>query len=972
MWHQISAKSFWDRVVKICLLSTIFFCSPDICAQNSYKISPEDQRYKDQTLEAFERVAAIHDQKKHYAEAARILAANRKLIEGRPVWDDPWLRQKTMAIQWFMEGRTAKFLNQFEQARNFLARAKEHFQILEDQDRPNSNMINVLGDLGTLHGSIGELEDSERYHKLSLEKVSQYLRDSVNKIHPIDSAFPFSGLGNIYLEKSTANRGYLEAENMADLRNARSYFEKSLQIRLADSSKSPDYEKIALSCENLALCLLRMDSLDRAMQYADQARRYLKQAEDTDRNEISYLNMLYGEIFMRKGEYVRAEAEFRAAFKIRNQSKYKFPPFLYGPLNGMAQAAEKQNDLARALQLCERAYQLFATAPATETEIRDLPFKAPKIDVLSTKAHILSRMGRKQEALSTYFAIADLAANLRGEAPTEQAQFHTSGNDLVLNAHCEGIHLALELYKMTKNTAFFDQAFELSERSKAVVLLESFRKNQFLQHSIRGMDEKEAIPFIKLQQQDMEISRLKRIQGNERNLKLASDLGDTIMRLQRQYQISLQSLKKNYQGKFPAILRAFEHQSTISPVQVQQQILSKDSSQAMISYTLCRGRLSVLLLTAERRHAVEVDLDDAFHQKLKTLIGMLRTQGGHLQNEAADFQRISQSIYQVLVAPYMEWLDEQGIRRLIVIPDGQLSYLSFDALLKPGPPKNTFRALKNDFLTWRFYLSYEYSATILKERQDRHRSLKSNRVGVFAPNRFAGAIDLPKNSKAAMQICRATSGISYEYQEATRAHFLAGTDSFNVIIAATHSIADDQHPANSVMLLADPNNPEQNDSLFAYEFYHSPLHVNHLFLASCETGMGKLRRGEGVLSLARGITAAGCASATVSLWKVAEDSVTTGDIMWYYFENLAQNIDKDIALGEAKRKFLSGDHEEGDWPYRPYFWAELIITGDTAPTPMPWQENRDFRLVHVLILAAILLLGGWMLSRWWRKKRGSR
>lgn len=958
MWHKISAKSFLVGVLKTCLVGIIFFCPLAIYAQDSSDISSADKLIRDQANAVFSQVWFIQDGKGDYAEAARILAINRKRIETRP-WDDILVGKKTLALQCLMEGSTAKSLNQFEKARGCLAQAKKLYQDLEDQKYPSSNMINVLLQLGTLHESIGELDISQRYQELVLEKVSQYIRDSVKSIRRIDSAFAYSGLGNIYLEKSTANQGYLESENMAILQKARGYYEKSLRIRL-DSSEDSNFEKIALSYENLALCLLKMDSLDKAMQFANLARLNLRNANVTDPNEKSYLSILYGEIFMRKGDFVKAEAEFQAAFKMRNQSEYKFPPSLYGPLNGMAQAAEKQGHLPRALQLCNRADRLFGSGT---NSLRELPFKAQKIEVLSTKAGILSQMGNTRDALKTYLEIADLAANLRGEAPTEQAQFHTTGNDLVLNAHCEGIHLALELYELTDDSSFFDQAFELSEKSKAVVLLESFRKNQFLQRSIRGMDEKESIPFRKLQEQDMEISRLKRIQGNERNLRVAGALGDTIMRLQQQYQINFQSLKENYQGKFPAILAAFEQQSSISPTQVQQQILKRDSSRAMISYTLCRGRLSTLILTHKERHAHEMNLSADFHQDLAALIGMLRTQGGHQANEAANFQRISQSIYAVLIAPHLTFLDEQGIRRLIVIPDGQLSYLSFDVLLKPGQPKNSFRALKDDFLILDYYLSYEYSATILKERQDRHRKFKSNRVGVFAPTEFAGANDLPKNSKAAKRICRATRGILYEHEEATQKNFLAGTDSFNVIIAATHSIADDQHPFNSVMLFSDSLDNQQNDSLFAFEFYHSPLNVNHLFLASCETGLGKLRRGEGVLSLARSITAAGCASATVSLWKVAEDSVTTGDIMLNYFENLSQNMDKDIALGEAKRQFLRGDHKEGDWPYRPYFWAELTITGDTAPTPMPWQENRGIGMVPAMILGGILLILGWVMRR---------
>jgi CHAT domain-containing protein len=967
MWHEPSAKSFLIRTLKICLFGALFFISPKIQAQTTSAISTADKELKDKTTAAFILASGIQEGNGNYSEAARILADNRKLLESSRVWDDPIIGKRTMAIQWYLEGRNAKLLNQFENARFCLSRAKELFQDLEDEGHPNSNMINTLSQLGTLHENIGELDNSEHFQKQVLEKVAQYIRDSVKNIGPKDSAYAYSGLGNIYLERSAANRGYLESESLADLQKAHQYFRKSLDIRLAHSLGSPNFEKIALSYENLATSLLRMDSLDAAMAAADQARKNLKLATWANQNEQGFLSMLYAEIYMRKGDFAKAESEYAKAYEIRKQGDFKFPPNLSAPLDGMARAAEKQDHLDQALDLCDLAYLMLIPVDFRTRLDPDLPYKAQKIEVLSTKANILFGMKKKNDALHSYLEIADLAANLRGEAPTEQAQFHTSGNDLVLNAHCEGVHIALDLYKETGDTKYFDLAFELSEKSKAAVLLESFRKNSFLQLAINGMRGEEAIPFKKLQQQDMEISRLKRIQGNQRNLQIATALGDTIMKLQQQYQDSLQSLKENYVGKFPAILRGFEAQSNISPTEVQQQILSRDPSRAMISYTLCRGRLSTLILTHNRRWAHEQDLNEHFHKNLEALINKLRSQGDGKLNEAAVFQAVSEYIYSILIEPHRARLEQAGIRRLVIIPDGQLSYLSFDALLKPSESvKNIFKELRKDFLIQQFYLSYEYSATILQERQDKHRALPSNMVGVFAPFDFQKAKGLPEISQAAKKVCRATNGTWYGNLEANRVNFLDTTDLFDVIIAATHSKADDQFPANSVMLLANPDDPEQYDSLFAYQFYHSPLKVNHLFLASCETGTGKLRRGEGVLSLARGITVAGCASATVSLWNVVEDSATTGDIMRSYFEKLALGEQKDVALGKAKREFLNGDHK-GDRYYRPFSWAELIITGDTAPTPMQWRDNRDIWLIGTLILAAILLIVGWRMKRKFRE-----
>jgi CHAT domain-containing protein len=111
-------------------------------------------------------------------------------------------------------------------------------------------------------------------------------------------------------------------------------------------------------------------------------------------------------------------------------------------------------------------------------------------------------------------------------------------------------------------------------------------------------------------------------------------------------------------------------------------------------------------------------------------------------------------------------------------------------------------------------------------------------------------------------------------------------------------------------------------------------------LSACETGLGAVAGGEGVLGLQRAFQAAGARTVVASLWSV--DDEATRKLMVEFYDNLWQkNLPKLEALQQAqlwmlregrKRNLVplenDGEKENKQRPVPPFYWAAFVLSGD--------------------------------------------
>ena len=190
---------------------------------------------------------------------------------------------------------------------------------------------------------------------------------------------------------------------------------------------------------------------------------------------------------------------------------------------------------------------------------------------------------------------------------------------------------------------------------------------------------------------------------------------------------------------------------------------------------------------------------------------------------------------------------------------------------------------------------------------------------------------LPLNwsEKEVLDIADIVGGETYCRQNATEGLFKKKAAKAGILHIATHAIVNDVNPMFSKLIFAPDSNSSEDGYVNTYELYNMKLNAGLIVLSACNTGYGKLVRGEGVMSLARGCMYAGCPSIVMSLWAV--DDQSTSLLMKNFYNNLVQGLNKDEALRRAKLEFLNSADEIKS---NPFYWSGMIFIGDTKPLPI--------------------------------------
>lgn len=357
-----------------------------------------------------------------------------------------------------------------------------------------------------------------------------------------------------------------------------------------------------------------------------------------------------------------------------------------------------------------------------------------------------------------------------------------------------------------------------------------------------------------------------------------------------------------------------------------------DPATVLLEYRLGEARSFLWLASADAETSFELPARARIEARAETARALLASPEPIRGADAWQVDVFRPLAEQVLPAGLFPHL---AGRRLLIVADGALELVPFAAL--PGADGKP--------LVDTHEIVHLPSASVWAELRDRPPSPSAEgflavvadpvyrrddaRFGARAAPAPTGTIRgrLPGSGREAEVILGAVAEEAPTLQllgfDAKKAAVLGGAvRSYRYVHFATHAQVHPRQPARSYLAFArfDDEGREIDGDLFAHELYGLDLPAELVVLAGCETGLGPLIPGEGLVSgLARGFLDAGARRVIVSLWPISDRS--TPELMRLFYGRLLATGDPVSSLQIAQRElYRDGRH--------PYEWAGFVIQGD--------------------------------------------
>lgn len=322
-----------------------------------------------------------------------------------------------------------------------------------------------------------------------------------------------------------------------------------------------------------------------------------------------------------------------------------------------------------------------------------------------------------------------------------------------------------------------------------------------------------------------------------------------------------------------------------------------------------------------------------------------------LQASAQSFQANGKQLFDILLGDVID-PDSSGNlpTELIIIPDGILSYLPFGTfIVEADSTASDFREL--DYLLKHTNLRYAFSASPNFNQRNDKIEAEYGMVS-FVPDYEAEHSELQplEGAKAETDaLKKLVGGLQFVGSEANRTSFFEYGTKAKILHLAMHTEVDDKQPMRSHFSFTGTS--EMRDQLLAHELFNLNLAADMAVLSGCQTGIGKISKGEGVISLSRAFTYAGCPSIVMTLWMT--DDNANHQIIESFYTNLKEGETRSQSLRKAKLDYLSSADAVSA---HPSYWAPFVLVGEAGTLDLDDSNAADHRWKILVGIGCLILL----------------
>jgi CHAT domain-containing protein len=538
---------------------------------------------------------------------------------------------------------------------------------------------------------------------------------------------------------------------------------------------------------------------------------------------------------------------------------------------------------------------------------------APRAEAQLALARIEMRRGRLRQALASLQAAQSIVETLRVRIanPEVRASYLTSRQ-----AHYDlTIDVLMQLGRER-------DALDVSERARSRALLDALM--------IARVGDGRADPALLVREEAVrqrlngKASALIRLQPKQRDGSEGRELRREIDALLAQYQQVRGDVARTEDDVNGRALPAKDIRSLL------------DADTLLIEYALGESRSYMWVVSRDSLDAFTLPPKADLDRLARRVIDLIPQ--SHKRDAAVQAEIASRRLSDALLRPAAHLL---GKRRLAVVADGALQFVSFAALSDPSTPSQPL--LVNHEI-----VALPSASLIAPLRRNRGRAVPQKIVAVLADpvlerggtrevstdllrssSPFANAfVRLPHTREEARRIAALVPSdqrmVAVDY-DASRAVATSGQlENFRIVHFATHGFVHGEHPELSglVLSLYDENGRSQDGFLRLSDIYRMRLSADLVVLSACRTALGKEVGREGLIGLTRGFISAGAPRVVASLWDVRDRA--TAELMERFYTHMLRDRMRPAAALRAAQLALQNDPRRS----APFYWAAFQLQGD--------------------------------------------
>jgi CHAT domain-containing protein len=779
-------------------------------------------------------------------------------------------------------GQTGKAISSYEKAWQIYQKNKlSNYDIIEYCLKPLGNLYTVLGDYDNAENTIKQyffiVNTSQNYPDAAKQKFAAILN--------LSNVYQSSGKISLAIEllESTLKTEQLSNSQKGILLNnlGNNYWLGSKQLVLIKNAPDNAEKAFESSIKHLKNEKNQSETLSNSYRNLASMNRQWQRFEIADS-------------YMQKAEKLFLETKNRQPRKLAK---------LYYEKALLLFDEQKYDESAKQIQVIFKILIPNYNSKNILPNQNQLYAETVLIDVLDLQAEIFFKQNQPKKSLEAFRLSFDIEDLLMNVLVYENSKIITQIRARNRTEKCISIYN--ELFKKENKLKYLEEAFQLSERTKSGIL-KGYRSN------IKNASAEEKQLLQQLQTLNNNILK----EQQKGDLANISTINSAIKK-QNELMLSLKKIQTESSNYIP---ENCDIKALLSKLEKDKAIL--------LYYFMGSERLYYFILQNNRILLDRVPIGDGKIYSIVHFIDYFNNANAII-NDISGYNHYGKDVYDLLKLP-----QNAIYKNLIIVPDGILNFLPFEALITHESSTTNFA--KMHYLLNDFRIAYNNSASNYLNPKPVSKSEKTV-LGVF-PIFEKTPFELGYSKNELESIRSNFKGKYLENSDASFSNFKNNAGKYSILHLSTHASSGDIETPASIKFY--------DQEILYSELYNLNINPDLVVLSACETGIGKLYKAEGAMSIARGFQFAGAQNLMFSLWKV--NDFTTSVFMADFYKNIKNDVPYFEANSNAKIDFLN-DKSIPNAKKSPYYWSSFVYYGSISV-----EEKSGNYIFYIISLLAVI------------------